>query len=76
MSIDRVLPYIVVGLTTLLLGVMLGVWAGSSIEQNAIVTIVTRAKLTPECRAALNEAVKEIISDYEGKSARPAAEQP
>lgn len=72
MSIDRVLPYVVVGLTTLLLGIMLGVWVGSSIEQNAIVTIVTRANLTPECRAALSETVKEIISDYEGKPAPDA----
>jgi hypothetical protein len=73
MTIDKVLPFIVVGLTFLLVGTVAGVWLGSRIEQNAIVTIVTRAELTPECRAQLDSAVKDITQAHE---APPKADKP
>jgi hypothetical protein len=69
MSIDRLLAFIVVGLTALLTGGMAGLWLGATTEQTALVEILTRAKLTPECEKQINDAVQGVIRDHEGKSA-------
>jgi hypothetical protein len=66
MSIDRLLAFIVVGLTALLIGGIGGLLLGATTEQAALVEILARANLTPECQAQIDRATQGIIEDYEG----------
>ncbi|MGH6735688.1 MAG: hypothetical protein ACRECX_06365 [Methyloceanibacter sp.] len=67
MSIDRVLAFIVVGLTALLIGGMGGLWLGATTEQHALVEILARADLSEDCKQQIDGAVQGVIQDYEGK---------
>lgn len=69
---DKTMPIVVAALAGSLVGVLLGLWLGATTEQNALVEIISRAELTPQCRAELNDAVKNIIEDWEGPPAEPA----
>jgi hypothetical protein len=57
MSFDRLLAFIVVGLTSLLIGGVAGLLFGAASEQGEITRILARAKLTPDCQKQVNEAL-------------------
>jgi hypothetical protein len=67
---DKTMPIVVAALAGSLLGVLLGLWLDATSEQAALVDIITRAELTPECREELNSAAKGIIEDWEGPPAQ------
>jgi len=67
MSIDRLLVFIVVGMTCLLIGGMGGLFLGATTEQAALVELLARANLTAECQKQINDAVNGVIRDYEGR---------
>ena len=69
---DKTMPIVVAALAGSLVGVLIGLWFGATTEQSALVEIISRAELTPQCRAELNDAVKGIIQDWEGPPAEPA----
>ncbi|MGH6866599.1 MAG: hypothetical protein ACREDO_10625 [Methyloceanibacter sp.] len=71
MNIDRLLAFLVVGLTALLIGGMVGLWLGATTEQNALVTLLARANLSEDCKQQIDRAVQGIIEDYEGKPTEP-----
>jgi hypothetical protein len=66
---DKTLPIVVAALSGSLVGVLLGLWLGARTEQSALVDIITRADLTPECREQLDRGIKAIIEDWEGPPA-------
>jgi len=66
---DKTMPIVVAALAGSLVGVLLGLWLGARSEQSALVDIITRADLTPECREELNRSIKAIIEDWEGPPA-------
>lgn len=68
---DKTLPIIVAALAGSLAGVLLGLWLGAKGEQSALVELITRADLTPQCREELNRGIKAIIQDWEAPAARP-----
>jgi len=68
---DKVLPMVVAALAASLVGVLLGLWLGATTEQSALVEIITRVDLTPECRAELDRGIKSIIENWEGPPAAP-----
>jgi hypothetical protein len=57
MSFDRLLAFIVVGLTALLVGGVGGLLLGASSERKQISQILGHAKLTPQCQKQINEAL-------------------
>jgi len=57
MSIDRLLAFIVVGLTCLLIGGMGGLFLGATTEHTALAEILGRANLTPDCKEQIKEAM-------------------
>jgi uncharacterized membrane protein len=57
MSIDRLLAFIVVGLTCLLAGGVGGLLIGAHTEQNAIVTFLARANLSDDCKNQIDQAI-------------------
>lgn len=57
----------------LLAGFVLGIWTGAETEQDVMVELITRANLDDNCKAQLSDAMQEIIDDYEGTPAPPAA---
>jgi membrane protein DedA with SNARE-associated domain len=63
---DKTLPIVVAALVGSLIGALLGLWFGARGEQAALVDVVTRADLTPECREQLDRGIKAIIEDWEG----------
>ncbi|HEU4475542.1 MAG TPA: hypothetical protein VFR71_02450 [Methyloceanibacter sp.] len=63
---DKTMPIVVAALAGSLVGVLLGLWLGARGEQAALVELITRAELTPECRAELDRGIKSIIEDWEG----------
>ena len=69
MSIDRLLSYIVVGMTALLIGGIGGLLLGASTEQTALVTLLARANLSDDCKKQIDQAVHGVIQDYEGGTA-------
>ncbi|MFO7477006.1 MAG: hypothetical protein R6X03_01405 [Methyloceanibacter sp.] len=69
---DKTMPIVVAALAGSLVGVLLGLWLGATTEQSALVEIISRAELTPQCRDELNDAVNGIIEDWEGPPAEPA----
>jgi hypothetical protein len=69
---DKTMPIVVAALAGSLVGVLLGLWLGATTEQSALVEIISRAEVTPQCRDELNDAVKGIIEDWEGPPAEPA----
>jgi membrane protein DedA with SNARE-associated domain len=62
---DKTLPIVVAALAGSLIGVLLGLWLGARSEQHTLVELITRADLTPECRAELDRGIKSIIEDWE-----------
>jgi hypothetical protein len=68
---DKTLPIVVAALAGSLAGVLLGLWLGAKGEQSALVELITRADLTPQCREELNRGIKAIIQDWEAPAARP-----
>ena len=58
MSIDRLLAFIVVGLTCLLIGGIGGLFLGATTEQTAVSEILARANLTPDCREQVDETLR------------------
>jgi hypothetical protein len=70
---DKTLPIVVAALAGSLAGVLLGLWLGAKGEQSALVELITRADLTPQCREELNRGIKAIIQDWEAPAA-PAHE--
>lgn len=69
---DKLLPIVVAALAASLAGVLIGLWLGARGEQAALVELISRADLTPECRAELDRAIKAVIEDWEGAPAKPA----
>ena len=63
---DKTMPIVVAALAGSLVGVLLGLWLGARGEQAALVELITRAELTPQCRAELDQSIKAIIEDWEG----------
>jgi hypothetical protein len=57
MSIDRLLAFIVVGLTALLVGGIGGLLLGATSEQASLVEALARGNLTPDCREQINAAL-------------------
>ena len=68
---DKTMPIVVAALAGSLVGVLLGLWLGARGEQAALVELISRAELTPECRAELDRGIKSIIEDWEGPPAQP-----
>jgi hypothetical protein len=66
---DKTLPIVVAALAGSLAGVLLGLWLGAKGEQSALVELITRADLTPQCREELNRGIKAIIQDWEAPAA-------
>ena len=62
---DKTMPIVVVALAGSLVGGLLGLWLGARGEQQTLVDVITRAELTPECRAQLDRGIKTIIEDWE-----------
>jgi hypothetical protein len=57
MSIDRLLAFIVVGLTALLIGGIGGLFMGATTEHTALAGILGRADLTADCRVQIEKAM-------------------
>jgi len=57
MSIDRLLAFIVVGLTALLIGGIGGLLIGATTERMALAEILGRADLTADCQDQVNAAL-------------------
>ena len=66
---DKTMPIVVAALAGSLVGVLL-LWLGARGEQAALVELISRAELTPECRAELDRGIKSIIEDWEGAPAQ------
>jgi membrane protein DedA with SNARE-associated domain len=66
MLTDKTMPIVVAALAGSLVGVLLGLWLGARGEQAALVELITRAELTPQCRAELDQSIKAIIEDWDG----------
>jgi hypothetical protein len=58
MSIDKLLPFVVVGMTCLLVGGVVGLMYGASSEYNALAHMLGQANLSPDCQKQLNEALQ------------------
>ena len=67
MSIDRLLVFIVVGLTALMVGGIGGLLLGAATEQKALVTILARANLSDDCKRQIDQALRGVNRD-EGAS--------
>lgn len=63
MTIDRLLAFIVVGLTALLIGGMAGLWLGALSEENTLVSMLARADLTADCREQIDTAMQGAPED-------------
>ena len=72
MMTDKTMPIVVAALAGSLVGVLLGLWLGARGEQAALAELITRAELTPQCRAELDQSIKAIIEDWEGPPDQPA----
>jgi len=57
------MPIVVAALAGSLGGVLLGLGLGARGEQAVLVELISRAELTPECRAELDRGIKSIIED-------------
>jgi hypothetical protein len=64
MSFDRILAFVVVGLTCLLIGGVGGLLFGAASEQGELTRILGRANLTPDCQ-------KQIDAAFAGAGAPP-----
>ena len=58
MSIDRLLVFIVVGLTCLLIGGMGGLFLGATSEQESFIEALARGNFTTECRTQIEAALR------------------
>jgi len=63
---DKAPPIVVTALAASLVGVLVGLWLGATTEQSALVELIGRAELSPECRAELDRGIKAVIEDWEG----------
>jgi len=68
MSIDRLLAFIVVGLSALLVGGIGGLLLGAASEQHALVTFLANANLSDDCKSQIDRAIHGGNQD-EGASA-------
>jgi membrane protein DedA with SNARE-associated domain len=66
---DKTMPIVVAALAGSLVGVLLGLWLGARGEQHALVEIISRAEISPECPEELNRGIKAIIEDWKGPPA-------
>lgn len=57
MTFDRVLAFVAVGLTCLLIGGVGGLLFGAASEQGELIRLLGRANLTPDCQKQINEAL-------------------
>ncbi|MEZ5828002.1 MAG: hypothetical protein R3D30_05085 [Hyphomicrobiales bacterium] len=57
MSIDRLLAFIVVGLTALLVGGIGGLLLGATTEQASLIEALAQGDLTPDCQEQINAAL-------------------
>jgi hypothetical protein len=57
MSFDRLLAFIAVGMTCLLIGGVGGLLFGAASEQGELIRSLDRANLTPDCKKQVNEAL-------------------
>ena len=69
---DKTLHIVVAALAGSLAGALLGLWLGATTEQSALVELIARADLTPQCRAELDRGIKAVIEDWEGPPATPS----
>ncbi len=58
MSIDRLLAFIAVGMTALLIGGMIGLWLGARSEQNEFIGLLARGKFTDDCKQQITRALE------------------
>ena len=63
MSIDRLLAFIVVGLTSLLVGGIGGLLLGAAAEQTALVTFLASANLSDDCRKQIDKAIRGVTQE-------------
>ena len=63
MSIDRLLAFIVVGLTALLVGGVGGLLLGAASEQKALVTFLANANLPDDCRKQIDQAIRGVTPE-------------
>jgi uncharacterized membrane protein len=66
MSIDRLLAFIVVGLTALLVGGIGGLLLGAASEQKALVTFLAHANLSDDCKRQIDQAIHGVDQDEGG----------
>ena len=57
MSIDRLLAFIIVGLTALLIGGMAGLWLGATSEHDALAELLAHGDFSGACRAEIDTAL-------------------
>jgi uncharacterized membrane protein len=58
MTFDRLLAFIVVGMTALLIGGMVGLWVGARSEQNTFLSMLARGKFTDDCKQQIRQALQ------------------
>jgi hypothetical protein len=66
MSLDRLLAFIVVGMTALLIGGMVGLWVGARSEQNTFLAMLARGKFTDDCKQQIRKAMQGGSGDQSG----------
>jgi hypothetical protein len=71
MTIDRLLAFIVVGLTALLIGGMVGLWVGARSEQNTFATMLAHGKFTDDCKQQISRAMQAGSEEQDGGAASP-----
>jgi hypothetical protein len=47
----------------LVAGLVIGVWTGGAIEQDAIIEVLTRAELSEQCWEEIRRGAQEIVRD-------------
>ncbi len=58
MSIDRILAFVAVGMTALLIGGMGGLWLGARSEQNDFIGLLARGTFTNDCKQQITTALR------------------
>jgi hypothetical protein len=58
MSFDRILAFIVVGLTALLIGGVGGLLLGARSEQNSLMSLLAHGTFTDDCKQQITKAMQ------------------
>jgi hypothetical protein len=58
MSFDRLLVFIAVGMTTLLIGGMGGLWIGARSEENDLLGLLAHGKFSDQCKQEVATALQ------------------